>query len=136
SVKIPVEHPEIIEFVMNFGRKYGYEFELEETYDRVVLVNDAVYVAGVQTLPFDKDKDKPYPGWTWHAVGAQFQHPYVFKTLFSGEELEFADFCEGRSVLKGVMYLDMRDEVNGVEPDISKMRHVGKTGLFVPVLQG
>jgi hypothetical protein len=95
-------------------------------------VNDAVYVAGVYPVPFEE----PYPKWKWEAVGAQFQHPYVYKSLFSGEDLEFSDFCEGRSVLKGVMYLDMNDEIDGMEPDIRKMRHVGKTGLFVPVLQG
>ena len=33
----------------------------------MVLVNDAVYVA--------KDEEG------WHATGAQFQHPFVFKSL-------------------------------------------------------
>jgi energy-coupling factor transporter ATP-binding protein EcfA2 len=132
SVKIPNASQDIIDFVMEFGKDYGYEFEHEETYDRFCLVNDAVYVAGVYPVPFEE----PYPKWKWEAVGAQFQHPYVYKSLFSGEDLEFSDFCEGRSVLKGVMYLDMNDEIDGMEPDIRKMRHVGKTGLFVPVLQG
>jgi hypothetical protein len=136
SVKIPNATPDTIKFVTEFGEKYGYEFEHEGTYEKFCLVNDAVYVAGEATIPFEEDPTRPFPGYKWEAVGAQFQHPYVFKSLFSGEELEFADFCEGRSVLKGVMYLDMRDEVDGMEPDISKMRHVGKTGLFVPVLQG
>jgi hypothetical protein len=135
SIKIPDATPELIEFITDFGAKYGYEFEHEATYDRFCLVNDAVYVAGIESVPFDPPEVN-YPGITWSATGAQFQHPYVFKTLFSGEPLEFSDFCEGRSVVKGLMYLDMRDEVNGLEPDISKMRHVGKTGLFVPVLEG
>jgi hypothetical protein len=132
SVKIPDATPEIIDFVTEFGKKYGYDFEHEETYDKFCLVNDAVYVAGVNPVPFEDG----FPKWKWTAVGAQFQHPYVYKTLFSGEELEFTDFCEGRSVVKGTMYLDFTDEVNGMEPDISKMRHVGKTGQFVPVLVG
>jgi energy-coupling factor transporter ATP-binding protein EcfA2 len=128
SVKIPNATPEIIKFVTEFGAKYGYEFEHEETYDRFCLVNDAVYVAGIQTVPWEEG----FPKYKWTAVGAQFQHPYVFKTLFSGEELEFNDFCEARSVLKGTMYLD---KSGSEEPDISKMRHVGRTGLFVPVLK-
>jgi energy-coupling factor transporter ATP-binding protein EcfA2 len=132
SVKIPGATPEIIEFITEFGKKYGYDFEHEETYDKFCLVNDAVYVAGVWPVPFEDG----YPKWKWSAVGAQFQHPYVFKTLFAKEELEFTDFCEGRSVVKGAMYLDFSDEANGLEPDISKMRHVGKTGQFVPVLTG
>lgn len=119
SVKIPGATPEIIADVINFGASYGYEFEHEATYDRFCLVNDAVYIA--------KNGDK------WVAVGSQFQHPYVFKTLFSGEELAFEDYCESRSVVKGVMYLDTSGED---EPDVAKMRHLGRTGIFVPVLNG
>jgi hypothetical protein len=132
SIKVPGASHELIEYIIEFGKEYGYDFEHEATYDKFCLVNDAVYVAGINPVPFEEG----YPKWQWTATGAQFQHAYVFKTLFSGEELEFKDFCEGRSVVKGAMYLDMRDEVNGLEPDIRKMRHVGKTGLFVPVLKG
>jgi hypothetical protein len=46
--------PEIIQFVTEFGAKYGYDFEHEETYDRFCLVNDAVYVAGIQTVPWEE----------------------------------------------------------------------------------
>jgi hypothetical protein len=135
SVKIPDATPEIIKFVTEFGEKYGYEFEHEGTYDKFCLVNDAVYVAGVKPVPWEE----PYPKYDWTAVGAQFQHPYVFKQLFSHEDLDFADYCEGRSVIKGAMYLDKEMPVGDKgqpEPDISKMRYVGKTGLFVPVLEG
>jgi hypothetical protein len=126
SVKIPGATPEIIKFVTEFGEKYGYDFEHEATYDKFCLVNDAVYVAGIKPVPWEE----PYPKIEWSATGAQFQHPYVFKTLFSKEPLEYEDYCEGRSVLKGAMYLD---KSGSEEPDISKMRHIGKTGLFVPV---
>lgn len=119
SIKIPDATPEIIDFVVEFGKKYGYDFEHEVTYDRMCLVNDAVYVA------YDTKK--------WTAVGAQFQHSYVFKTLFSGEELIFADFCEPKTVTQGVMYLDFDDtEVL----DIGSMQHIGRTGSFIPVYNG
>lgn len=114
SVKIPGGNPEIIEFVMEFGRRYGYEFEVEAVYDRFLLVNDAVYVAR--------------SGGKWTAVGAQFQHPYVFKTLFSGDPVEFDDLCQTKNVAKGRMYLDPSGE-----GDVSLMRHVGRTGSFMPV---
>lgn len=118
SIKIPHSTPEIIEFVTEFGKKYGYDFEHEVTYDKFCLVNDAVYVAR--------------KGDIWTAVGAQFQKPYVFKKLFSGEEIVFDDLCETKSVMQGVMYLD---STNSETPDISKMTHVGRTGSFVPVLK-
>lgn len=121
SVKIPGADPEVIETIKTLGSGYGYEFDHETTYDKFCLVNDAVYIA--------KKGDE------WVAVGSQFQHPYVFKTLFSGEPLTFEDFCESRSVLKGTMYLGKAD--NGQEElDRHGMRHLGRTGLFVPVVDG
>ena len=82
SIKIPDATPEIIQFVMDFGKKYGYTFEHEATYEKMCLVNDAVYIA--------KYKDGKHAG-EWTATGTQFQVPYVFKKLFSGEEITFED---------------------------------------------
>jgi hypothetical protein len=120
SIKIPNATPEIIEFVTQFGEKWGYTFEHEGTYEKLALVNDAVYVA-------KKDGQ-------WTAVGAQFQHPYVYKTLFSGEEIEWRDLCETKQVLQGAMYLDF-DAVHKPMHAYEGMQFVGKTGLFVPVTQ-
>ncbi len=126
SVKIPNADKKIIDKVKSYGGLYGYDFEHEVTYDKFCLVNDAVYVAGLKPVPWED----PYPKLEWTAVGAQFQHPFVFKELFSGELIEFKDYCEGKSVSKGTMYLDYGAE----EPqDHTSMRHIGKTGLFVPV---
>lgn len=119
SIKIPGASPEVIADVTLFGKEHGYDFEHEATYDVFCLVNDAVYIARL--------------GDKWVAVGAQFQHPFVFKTLFSGEPLTFEDYCESRSVVKGTMYLDTTGDE---EPDHTKMRHLGRTGMFVPVLSG
>lgn len=100
SIKIPDATPEIIQFVTNYGREYGYDFEHEATYDRMCLVNDAVYVA--------KYKDGKNAG-KWTATGTQFQVPYVFKRLFSHEEIGFDDMCETKSVTSA-LYLDMLEE--------------------------
>lgn len=116
SIKIPNATPEIIEAVMQFGKEWGYDFELEGVYERMCLVNDAVYIA--------RQGDGE-----WTAVGAQFQHPYVFKTLFTGEDLTFDDYCETKSVAKGSMYLDFKE--SGVKED---MVFVGRTGSFLPVV--
>jgi DNA polymerase elongation subunit (family B) len=118
SIKIPDATPEILEFITDFGEKYGYDFEHETTYDKFCLVNDAVYIA--------------HDGEHWEAVGAQFQHPYVFKTLFSGEPIEWRDLCEAKSVVKGAMYLDFEHDRPMVTAS-DGMHFVGRTGLFVPV---
>lgn len=110
SIKIPDATPEIIQFVMDYGKQYGYNFEHEATYDRMCLVNDAVYIA--------KYKDGKHAG-EWTATGTQFQVPYVFKKLFSKEPIEFEDMCETKSVTSA-LYLDMNENL----PDVSEAEKI------------
>lgn len=106
SIKIPNATPEIIQFVTDYGKMYGYNFEHEATYERMCLVNDAVYIAKY------KDGD-------WTATGKEFQIPYVFKTLFSKEDILFSDMCETNSVTSEI-YLDMNEGL----PDVSEYERV------------
>jgi len=125
SVKIPDATPEIIEEVNQFGEKYGYTFEHEATYDKFCLVNDAVYIA--------KEEDCLTPHWV--AVGAQFQHPYVFKKLLNRQApIEFEDMCETKQVTQGAMYLDFVHSKD--KTDWESMSFIGRTGRFVPVKEG
>lgn len=126
SIKIPNATPEIIEQVMQFGKDYGYDFEHEATYSKFCLVNDAVYIAKVG---WAKKKSKIGK---WEAVGAQFQHPYVFKTLFSNEPVEADDYFEAKQVTKGTMYLDF-DAVQKPMHSYEGMQFIGRTGRFIPV---
>lgn len=112
SIKIPDATPEIIQFVTDYGKLYGYIFEHEDTYDRMCLVNNAVYIAKYKTPHIDKKTGKEI--W-WTATGTQFQVPYVFKKLFSHEEITFEDMCETKSV-KDALYLDMNEKL----PDVSE----------------
>ena len=123
SIKIPNATPEIISFVMEYGKYYGYNFEHEATYDRMCLVNDAVYIA--------QYKDGKHSG-QWTATGAQFAQPYVFKTLFSNEPIDILDTSETKSVTSA-LYLDMNESLPEGEHDY---RFIGKTGLFCPILPG
>lgn len=113
SIKIPDATPEIIQFVMEYGKFYGYNFEHEATYDRMCLVNDAVYIA--------KYKDGKHAG-EWTATGTQFAVPYVFKKLFSHEPIEFQDMCETKSVTSA-LYL-------------GEEKFVGRVGQFCPIKPG
>ena len=107
SIKIPDADPEIIQFVMDFAKKYGYTFEHEATYDRMCLVNNAVYIA--------KYKDGKHAG-EWTATGKQFAVPYVFKSLFTKEPITIDDMRETFSV-KSALYLDMNEKL----PDVSEL---------------
>lgn len=123
SIKIPNATPEIIEFVMDYGKMYGYNFEHEATYDRMCLVNNAVYIA--------KYKDGKHAG-EWTATGAQFQVPYVFKKLFTKEPIQFEDMCETMSV-NSALYLDMNENLPEGEHDY---HFIGKVGSFCPIEPG
>lgn len=101
SIKIPNATPKIIQFVEEFGKEYGYTFETEANFDRFCLVNDAVYVA--------KYADGKKAG-QWTATGKQFAVPYVFKSLFSKETVEFDDLCE-TIACNTALYLDRNEHL-------------------------
>lgn len=156
SIKIPNATEAIKNFVIRFGKEYGYDFETEAVFEKYCLVNDAVYVGKVEG-------ETEHNGWT--ATGTQFQVPYVFKTLFSKEPIEFEDMCETKSVTSS-LYLDMNEDLPDPAPyekELSKIENkdgvkfgaekkaeelhklidechnyvfVGKVGLFCPVKPG
>lgn len=139
SIKIPDATPEIIDFCMKFAEKYGYTFEHEATYEKMCLVNDAVYIARY----LDADQCQAQYGYVpekneehsreWTATGTQFQIPYVFKTLFSHEPVVFADLCQTKTVSKGAIYLDKNEDLPDGE---HKYIFVGRVGSFCPIKPG
>lgn len=130
SIKIPNATDDIIQFVMEFGKKYGYTFEHEATYERMCLMNDAVYIAKYDDQGI-RNKNGKHAG-EWTATGKQFQVPYVFKTLFSHEDIIFDDLCETRSV-KTAMYLDMNEKLGDDEHNYI---FVGRVGRYCPIKAG
>ena len=117
SIKIPDADDKIIKFVMDFGKKYGYEFEHEATYEKMCLVNDAVYIA--KYADGDHEFEIPATGekimTLWTATGAEFAVPYVFKSLFTKSKIKFDDLCVTKSV-ETSLYLDMNEEL----PDVTE----------------
>ena len=166
SIKIPNATKEIQDFVIRFGKEYGYSFETEAEFSKFCLVNDAVYIAKFKTPEIDKSGKEIW----WTATGKQFAVPYVFKKLFSKEPIVFEDLCETFQVTSS-LYLDMNeglpdvsaleDQAKKLEKDIKKYngplmrnmidqkeslekriaeghnyRYIGKIGLFTPVKPG
>lgn len=113
SIKIPNATKDIKDFVVKFGREYGYEFETEAEFSKFCLVNDAVYIAKFKEPLVDKESGKDI--W-WTATGKQFAVPYVFKKLFSHEPIKFEDMCETFQVQTS-LYLDMNESL----PDVSDL---------------
>lgn len=143
SIKIAEATPEIIQFCMDFAKKYGYTFEHEATYEKICLVNNAVYVAKAATpewcqqtygyLPEENEPSYLEENGYWTATGTQFQVPYVFKTLFSKQPVDFEDKCEVKSSKEGALYLDFNE---GMAEGEHNYRFVGKVGQFTPMKNG
>ena len=125
SIKVVDPDEEISNFIMDYGKKYGYNFEIEHIFEKICLVNNAVYIAKLAT----DDPDSPGQ---WTATGAQFAVPYVFKKLFTKEPIEFSDLCETKEV-KTAIYLDKNENLPEGEHDY---HFVGKVGLFCPIKPG
>lgn len=141
SIKIANADKAIVDFCMEFAGKYGYKFDHEATYDRICQINDADYIAKYASsalcesvygyTPGDNAKAEK-KGMMWTATGKQFQIPYVFKTLFSKEPIEFEDLCEAKEV-KTAIYVDMNENLPEGEHDY---HFVGKVGNFCPIKPG
>ena len=125
SIKVVEPDNEISNFIIEYGKKYGYTFEIEHAFEKICLVNDAVYIAKLAS------DDPDAPG-QWTATGTQFAVPYVFKSLFSKEPIIFEDMCETKSV-SSALYLDMNENLPEDEHDY---KFVGKVGQFCPIKPG
>ena len=101
SIKVANPSQELQNYILNFGHRYGYTFEIEHKFEKICLVNNAVYIAKCS----QDDEDSPGE---WTATGKQFAVPYVFKTLFSKEPIEFDDLCETVNTTSA-LYLDMNE---------------------------
>lgn len=150
SIKVENPSPEIAQFISDYGQLYGYQFEIEAEYERICLINDAVYIAKLKEPEIDKDTGEEI--W-WSATGTQFAVPFVYKTLFSHQDITYYDMCETFSVTTR-MYLDMNEglpDVTALEKEYKKTGNedllidirkghnyefVGRVGEFTPVTNG
>jgi energy-coupling factor transporter ATP-binding protein EcfA2 len=123
SIKLANVTQEMADFVTEYGKQYGYTFEHESTYDRMCIVNESVYIA-------HSCYGEHYG--SWFPTGAQFAQPYIYKTLFSHEQLTLEDKCETKAVTTA-MYLDMNEDLPEDEHAYS---FVGKVGQFCPIKKG
>lgn len=131
SIKIPNATPEIIEYCMKRAGDYGYEFEHEATYSKMCLIDKANYIAKYDEHGQRNKGGKHANEWT--PTGKQFAVPYVFKSLFSHEEIIFNDMCEVFSVKEGAMYLDFNESLPEGE---HSYQFVGNVGQYTPMISG
>lgn len=123
SIKIANVDDDIINIVIDYGKKYGYDFEVEHIFERLALVNKAVLIGKVE----DNDKWGRESG-KWEAIGSEFAEPYVYKTIFTQEDIEEIDFATTKQV-KSTMYIG--DEFVGKVGQV----YASKTGQELKKIQ-
>ena len=127
SIKVSKPSEAIKKYILQRGKEYGYDFEIESIYERFCLVNYAVYIAKCSD-----NKENGDEAGKWTATGTQFQVPYVFKKCFSHEQIVDRDLCEAKEV-KTAMYLNMNE---GLPEETLNLKFIGKVGLFTPIKPG
>ena len=120
SIKIANPTDDILNFIDKFGEHYGYTFEIEHTWNRICLKDNAQFI-GLH------DFDDPESPFEWDAVGKYFAVPYIFKTLFTHQEITIDDMAETFSVKVGTIHL-----VYG-EGETEKDNFIGRVGQFTPM---
>jgi hypothetical protein len=113
SIKIVSPTEELAQFIYSFAEKYGYQFDIEAKYEKMCLVNNAVYIA-----KYTNDDCNEEPG-QWTATGKEFQEPFIFKTLFSHEPIIFDDLCTTMTT-QSAFYLDKNEGY----PDVAEYENI------------
>lgn len=124
SIKIADPTEDILKFVVDFGKFYGVEYEIEHTWKKLCLIDNAQFIG------YHDDDDPESPN-VWDATGKAFQVPYIYKSLFTHETIGFEDMCTTFNVTKGSLHLIFNE---GQENEVDHF--VGRIGQFVPVKNG
>lgn len=88
SIKIAGADDDILKFIVDYGKEWGYDFSVDNKFDKMALVNKAVLIG--------KSGDE------WTTIGAQFSEPYVYKRLLSKEDIEETDYAIVKQTTKPI----------------------------------
>lgn len=132
SIKIADPTDEILKLVDDIGKYYGYTFETEHTWEKICLKDDAQFIGRHDAddplyLSNPAKSEKKFPN-RWDATGKYFQIPYVFKSLFTHQPIDFYDMAETINVTAGTLHLVFDP---GTDHEVD--RFVGRIGQFTPM---
>jgi hypothetical protein len=114
SVKVADYTSDDIDFIIDFGKQYGYDFGVEGVFTKMALLDKS------QLIGKWEHNDR------WEAVGAVMQRSYVFKKLFTKEDILLEDLTEVRSVRGNPMHIKYPEEP----------LFLGKHAVVTPVVEG
>lgn len=129
SIKVVNPTPELHQFVNDFGEKYGYIFEVEEKFEKIALLNRAVYVAKeFEDSPayLDRKEDDTNAS-RWTATGGTAkEQSYVMKKLFTGEAWDISDLPQKKKAAKGALYLDYNEDFPDISAELKELTKLKK----------
>ena len=110
SIKVANADKKVQDFIVDFGREYGYEFETEAEFKKFALLNDAAYVG--------KLKDG-----SWSFKADEFKNEVIRKTLFTHKPIYFDDYCQTFST-KDALYLDLNEGLGDVTQEEKRFKYL------------
>lgn len=122
SIKVANADKRVQDFIVEFGREYGYEFETEAEFSKFALLNDAAYVG--------KLKDG-----SWSFKADEFKPEIIRKTLFTHKPIVFDDYCETFST-KDALYLDLNEGYPDVSQEEKRLKYLTGKLLKKEVTKG
>lgn len=135
SIKVVIPNGEVEEiqtFIEDFGKKYGYLFEVEEKFEKIALLNRAVYVAKeFEDSPAYLDRKEKNPNASrWTATGGTAkEQSYVMKKLFTGEPIDISDLPQKKKAQKGALYLDFNEDFPDITAELKELKKLTKNGI-------
>lgn len=132
SIKVVIPNREVEDiqkFIEDFGNKYGYIFEVEEKFEKIALLNRAVYVAKeFEDSPAYLDRLEKNPNASrWTATGGTAkEQSYVMKKLFTGEPWDISDLPQKKKAAKGALYLDFNEDFPDITAELKELEKLRK----------
>ena len=110
SIKVADADKKVEDFIIKFGKEYGYDFETEAEFSKFALINDAAYVGKLKNGK-------------WVFKADEFKHPFVRKTLFTHEPIVFDDYCMTFST-KDALHLDLNEGLEDPIPMEKRFKYL------------
>ena len=122
SIKVANADKKVQDFIVKFGREYGYEFETEAEFTKFALLNDAAYVGRL--------KDG-----SWSFKADEFKSEVIRKTLFTHKPIVFDDYCRTFAT-KDALYLDLNEGLSDVTAEEKRFKYLSGKLLKGEIAKG
>lgn len=108
-------------YILNFAKQFGYNFEIEAHFKKLCLLDDTNYLA----LQDQADEEPIEPKWV--ITGSVFDIPVFKKMYLDPQPITVKDYAMVIASSKGALYFRYDD---------GRLKFIGRVGEFIPVKTG